>query len=367
LRDTSRYYQVTSLLAIVCAVLWVVSLSDNRATYSVSELSEKPWSELDIESSPKTQQASEPPESPSDQNIKTATISRQAVTADLYSSAKVAVWGTIQTEYGDITSFDQIVLYSPSMGKVYTTISNLHGYFYIDDIQPALDYNFRVNPAGMFRQYARKNVDLSAAQTALPVVLQALPLDVLRGRVVNSEGIPVAGIGLRVKSMLKKIWSASFITDSSGSFQVENVPLGGLEFLSTFGSDVLINGHVFEGDSGSPISLLVDQGSHQLNGYIRETVDKPLAGANVTLSWSHGGEDRRSVVKHHTTTDASGYFSISNIGPGQHELQLSTANGVSLRQIVEVVYPVLTITINLDGQAPENAVLRDDYGFFVSG
>ncbi len=164
---------------------------------------------------------------------------------------------------------------------------------------------------------------------------------------VNSEGMPVPGIGFRVKSGLKDVWSSSFIADRSGRFQVENVPLGRIEFLSTFGPDVLISGHVFKGDSGSLISLLVDQGHYQLNGHIREGIGKPFAGANVTLSWMHTVDGKRSVVKRHTRTDASGYFSITDIGPGQHELQLSTLNGVFFRQTVEVVHPELTITIDL--------------------
>jgi hypothetical protein len=348
--NTSRNYHLVIVLTIALASLWIMNLSGDPGSNYFSESTEITLPETGKEYASKLQQHKETPELPtflSSQVAETSTMSGQPVTSNLSVSDNVAVWGTIQTEYGEITSFDQIVLFSKSLGKVYTTISNLHGYFYIDGVQPSLDYRIRVNPAGMYQQYVRRNVDLSSNHTSLSVVLGALPLDTLRGRVVNSEGMPVPGIGLRVKSALKDVWSSSFITDRSGRFQIENVPLGRIEFLSTFGPDVLISGHVFKGDSGSPISLLVDQGHYQLNGHIREGIGKPFAGANVTLSWMHTVDGKRSVVKRHTRTDASGYFSITDIGPGQHELQLSTLNGVFFRQTVEVVHPELTITINL--------------------
>jgi hypothetical protein len=206
----------------------------------------------------------------------------------------------------------------------------------------------------MFQQYVRRNVDLSSDETALSVVLRALPLDVLRGRVVNSEGMAVVGMGLKVKSSQKSNWSSSFVTDDWGGFRVENVPLGELEFLSTFGPDVLINGHVFKGDSGSPISLFVDQGSHQLNGQVRKDPDTPLAGANVTLSWTHTEDGKRSVVKRHVRTDTSGHFSMQGLGSGEHELLLVTAGEVGYQQVIDVGYAAQDIIINLAQSLPSN-------------
>jgi hypothetical protein len=350
LKITRHTCQVATVLMIALASLWIFNLSSNPAGKKISGTPEISLSGSGIDIAPEIQQQ-ETPElstSQSGRDAGIATKNDQAIASNSKLVDTVAVWGTIQTEYGEITSFDQIVLFSKSLGKVYTTTSNLHGYFYIDDIQPSQDYKIRVNSAGMFRQYLRSNIDLSSDQTSLSVVLTALPVDILKGLVVNSEGIPVPGIGLRVKSALKSIWSSSFITDRSGRFQVENVPLGEIEFLSTFGPDVLISGHVFKGDAGSPISLLVDQGEYRINGTIREDIDKPLAGANVTLSWTDTSNGKRSIVKRHTRTDASGYFSIQDIGPGSHELQLSAPNGVTFRQVVEVVYPELTVDINLD-------------------
>jgi hypothetical protein len=164
----------------------------------------------------------------------------------------------------------------------------------------------------------------------------------------------VAGIGLKVKSSQKSNWSSSFVTDDWGEFRVENVPLGGLEFLSTFGPDVLINGHVFKGDSGAPIILLVDQGSHQLNGQVRKDFDMPLSGANVTLSWTHIADGKRSVVKRHARTDTSGDFSMQGLGSGEHELLLVTAAEAGYQQVVDVGYAAQHITINLAQSLPPN-------------
>ena len=111
MRNTSRYYQVVSLLAIALVILWISSLSDNPGTYSVSELPEKSLPGSDIESGLKIQQNTSTPALPelqSNQDIETPTISRQSATSDLNMAVKVAAWGTIQTEYGETTSFDQV-------------------------------------------------------------------------------------------------------------------------------------------------------------------------------------------------------------------------------------------------------------------
>ena len=341
---------------IALASLWILNLPRNPGN-NVSELLENSLPSSGVEYESKIQQHTAAPELPelqSDRDAETPGINGQSVAVDLNWPDKVSVWGTIQTEYGEITSFDQIGFYSKSLGKVYTTRSNLKGYFYIDGIQPSRDYRIRVNPAGMYHRYVKRNVDLSADQTALPIVLQALPLEILRGRVVSRQGDAMAGVGLRVKSALKTIWSANFVTDASGEFEIDNVPLGVLEFSSTFGREMLIIEYLFEGDSGSLINLVVDQGNYQLNGLVQVDFEDPLVDASVTLSWTNSEDGMHSVVQRHTRTDVAGRFSIQGLGLGEYELLLVTRAGVSYKQVIEVDYAVQELTINLAQSLPSN-------------
>ena len=352
MRNLSHSYQAAAVLAIALATLWLLNLSGSPD--KVSNLLSKSLLNSETESGFKQQITVDQTVSHSETVAKTSTLKNQPIPTESSLVNKVVVWGTIQTEYGEITSFDQIVFYSRSLGKVYTTHSKLNGYFYIDGIQPARDYRVRVNPAGMYHRYVRRNLDLSADQTGLAIVLQALPLETLRGRVVSRQGIAMAGIGLRVKSALKTTWSSNFVTNASGEFEIVNVPLGELEFSSTFGREMLIIEYPFEGDSGSLINLVVDQGNHKLNGLVQVDLDDPLVNASVTLSWTYSEGSMHSVVKRHTRTDVAGRFSVHGLGSGEYELLLVTPAGISYRQVIEVDYTVQDITINLAQSLPSN-------------
>ena len=316
MRNNSRSYQA-AILAIALVTLWLINVPGSPD--KVSNLLSKSLlnSETEPESSFRKPVTREKTKQQFERAVETSAPKNQSIPAESNLVNNVVVWGTIQTEYGEITNFDQIVFYSRSLGKVYTTHSKLNGYFYIDGIQPARDYRVRVNPAGMYYRYVRGNLDLSADQNGLAIVLQALPLETLRGRVVSRQGIAMAGIGLRVKSALKTTWSSNFVTNASGEFEVDNVPFGKLEFSSTFGREMLIIEYPFEGDSGSSINLVVDQGNNQLNGLVQVDFDDPLVNASVTLSWTYSEGSMHSVVKRYTRTRCCGSLFSSRAGIGK--------------------------------------------------
>lgn len=253
-------------------------------------------------------------------------------------ASNVFVWGTIQTESGAVTHFDRIMFYSLSLDKGYEAFSNPNGYFYIEEMTPAQDYGLWIIPAGMYQQQHREMVSISSDQRDFSIVLRELPIGTLSGVIVNTDGIAVPEFGIKIRSLekaTKSMWSASFITDRFGSFQVENVPLGVLEFSSTFGHALRITGHEFVGDPKSPLILVVDQGSNALSGRVYDQLKNPVGGANVVLNWEYTDGETRSVLSRQETTNASGEFSMKGLGRGEHELTITIASS-SHRQTVDV-------------------------------
>jgi len=248
----------------------------------------------------------------------------------------VSVWGTIRTELGAITNRERIIFHSSSLGKRYVTYSNSNGYFYIGGMTPAKDYRMRVTSTGMFQQYARENLDLSTEQTGFSVVLRELPVGALNGTLINSDGIPVSGFGIKIRSLEKDLWVATTISDTNGGFRVEQVPFGGLEFSSTFGAALRITGHAITGDLQSPLTLVVDQGAYEINGIVYDQLSNPLVGASVVLDWVSSDGTIRSVVSRQGVTDFSGKFSFGGLGSGEHDLTISIADGSTYRQVVDV-------------------------------
>jgi hypothetical protein len=253
-------------------------------------------------------------------------------------ASNVFVWGTIQTESGAVTHFDRIMLYSLSLDKGYEAFSNPNGYFYIEEMTPAPDYGLWVIPAGMYQQQHREMVSISSDQREFSIVLRELPVGTLSGVIVNTDGIAVPEFGIKIRSLekaTKSMWSASFITDRFGSFQVENVPLGVLEFSSTFGHALRITGHKFVGDPKFPLILVVDQGTNAISGQVYDQFNNPVGGANVVLNWENTDGQVRSVVTRQKTTNTSGEFSMKGMGSGEHELTISIA-GSTHRQIIDI-------------------------------
>ena len=259
----------------------------------------------------------------------------------------VFVWGTIQTEFSTVSKNDRIVLYSFSLNQGYTAVSDINGYFYFDGVAPAKDYRIRVIPQGMFKRYVRESVNLTADQTVLSVVLLELPVGTLRGEVVNSNGFKIPGFGIKVRSPEKSQWAANIVTDGVGRFQVENVPIGALEFSSTFGQALIITGHDFKGDLHMPLALVVDQGPNELRGLVYDQYSDLVGGANVILSWVNTEGGTRSAVNRRTTTNPSGQFSIKGIGSGVHDLVLTATAGSAYRQTIDIGNDSTDLTIIL--------------------
>ena len=256
--------------------------------------------------------------------------------------------GTVETEYGDVSSNDEIKLRSLSQNKSYTTFSDIRGQFLFEGIEPATDYRLTVVPKGMFKHFVAEEVNVISDQVAAPIMLLALPVDTLNGVIVNSEGFAVPHFGIKTRSRVKLRWGgANIVTDLIGQFQVENVPVGALEFSSMAGQLLTITGHNFEGDLQTPLTLVVDEGPHELNGLVFDHFNNPASGVNVNLQWIKIEGKIRSIVNRHTTTNPLGYFSMKGIGSGEHDLVLATTTGVTHRQTVNIRNDTTDLTIVL--------------------
>lgn len=125
----------------------------------------------------------------------------------------------------------------------------------------------------------------------------------------------------------------------------ERVPMGVIEFSSTFGPAVMITGHELSNDSNTPVVLVVDQGNHELTGFVYDQFHYPVDGANVVLSWINSQSGTRSVVDRRTTTSPSGRFSMQGIGSGEHELLITAGDGSSFHRTVDINYGSTGLTI----------------------
>ena len=349
LRNVTRSYQRIGIIMITAATLWLLILSGFPETEGLAGLLGKPWQDTNARYQPDSQ--TRPAESARSellekQDVVTGAILETVVIADNGPVHDVPVWGAVQTETGAVTSHDRILFYSLSLNRSYTTFSNPNGYFYIAAMTPAEDYSLWVTPAGNFRRYVRKNLVISAVQTEVSVVLEELPMGSLSANLVNSDGIAVAGFGLKVRSSEKDQWVATVITDASGRFQIDEVPLGALEFSSTYGPALRITGYEFKGDQ-PPLNLVVDQGQYAINGLVVDQYNLPVGGASAVLNWENTTGGMRSVVNRHIITNPSGQFSIKDIGSGNHDLIITDTHDSINRQTIDIFSLSTDLTVVL--------------------
>jgi hypothetical protein len=268
--------------------------------------------------------------------VAVAAIPDEIDTPEFKQPHNVSVWGTIETEFGSVSHYSRIILLSLSRNKSYNTFSDFHGHFEINGIAPAKDYLMRVVPHGMFQLQLHDNVDLTADHTALSIVLEALPVGTLTGEIVNSDGAGISGLGIKITTPNKPQWAETIITDSAGRFEVKKVPIGALEFTSTFGQPLLITGHDFTGDQQYPLVLVVDHGPNDLNGLVYDQFNNLVPGINVMLGWESTEGGMHSVVNRRSTTDPFGQFSMKGIGSGEHDLLLTDSAGSVYSQTVDI-------------------------------
>jgi len=349
LRNACRNYLVVSILTVASAVVWMLSLPGTpEFGVKVSQKNPVVYGNIRIQSKFQPQvPVLARPELRARQYAASGSIIDQTGNSTIGPVQQASVWGTIWTESGAVTNRDKVIFHSLSLDRHYVTYSNANGYFYISEMTPANDYRMRVVPTGMFRLFVRENLDLTLEQTRFSVVLRDLPQGSLNGILVNPEGVPVPGYGLKIRSLEKDLWVATAISDINGEFRVESVPLGGLEFSSTFGPAMRITGHEISGELQLPITLVVDQGANEINGIIFDQLASPVGGAVVGLDWVSVDDEIHSVVSRQGVTDASGKFSIKGLGSGVHDLMIVVADGSTHRQTIEVSANNIDLEISL--------------------
>lgn len=262
------------------------------------------------------------------------------------------VWGTISTELGEVTARQPIELYSPSVGRRYTAVSNEQGEFLFEDVAPASDYRVTVSPDGMYKAYRRRGIKIDADNATLDVVLKDLDTGVLQGEIVNPQGLPVPDFVVSVRSLAKDRGMRRVRSDSVGLFAVEDFPEGPFE---VFSRNVLlrIRGLEFVPSANEVITLVVDHGSHELTGRVFDHHRQPVEGAVVVLSWTHSRGDAHSSVERRTLTGPDGEFTMAELAYGEHELVVAVPDGAGLRKRVTVGRTPAEMVLYLDGILPE--------------
>ena len=253
----------------------------------------------------------------------------------IVTSHNLVISGTVVSDFGEVIAEETVTFYSPSQKVHYSMPSSINGEFLFADVKPAMDYVVTVSPRGMYKRYRRSSINLSFDQVTHNIVLEALPVGMLTGTVVDLYHRPVKGIELSMQAVEKEYWSTTVVTDVSGAFAVADFPAG--KFQVSFGrqQSFRATGLNFDPDGSGSISLTVDLGPYSLSGRIYDQSGQTLDGASVVVTWAvqRNGVSSRSTRQ--VSADSTGAFRFTGLGPGDHQLMVSAWNEGTFKQSVK--------------------------------
>jgi hypothetical protein len=256
--------------------------------------------------------------------------------------------GVVQSDGGEPIAGATIVLGSRELGTNYQALSDADGAFSVPGAKIGPGYNLRVLPSGRYLDFTRHEIEVPEDGLSIEVVLESLSTGRLVGHMVDAEGNPVSGFRLWVVPSAATRSALPITSDERGDFELEEAPAGPISFDTRASPRLQQSGIVLPAGGEREVVLVLDWGEHELTGEVIGEGGDPIAGAEVSLSWSHANGDVRSTSHRATRTDPSGTFRFSQLGPGRHRLDVHALGYHDAQEHHEVGRPNAEIKIRLE-------------------
>lgn len=245
------------------------------------------------------------------------------------------VSGTLRTAEGAPVRNEIVELQSGFRGERYAARSNWRGYFSIPDVAVGRAYQVRVDSEGRYRELTEA-VDVPGGGLQLDLVLEPLARTVLTGRMVDPGGAPVPGRTVVVLSSDDPGYALSVTGDDRGRFRVEDAPPGRIRFTAHTLSRLSMRGPLLTPGNEAEVTLVLDDGKHELWGRVVEDRGVPVPGASLKLSWAYGQGEVVSRSTRTAITGPDGEFRFAALASGPHQLEVRARGYEKAREIVEV-------------------------------
>lgn len=245
-----------------------------------------------------------------------------------------AVAGTIRSNSGSPVSGQTVTLHSTILGNRYTTVTDSTGSFLIENIDLGDDYGITVRPRGGYKDYSYQPLSIRADLMNLNILLEPLETTVLNGQMMDTQGNPIPGFTLQLRSVQAAGHVIEVKGDYQGHFRVNDAPLDSLLF-ETWSSPQFRISNVGPPGKYDLLPLILDWGNHEIHGRVQNSQGVPVCASQIQLTWIHTYNGIRSVATRKTVTDAAGNFRFSQVGPGQHTLSVDAPGFQSSRLTYE--------------------------------
>jgi protocatechuate 3,4-dioxygenase beta subunit len=264
----------------------------------------------------------------------------------------VSVVGSVRTERGGPIAGATVVFGSPELRTHYQTISDPDGNFEISNVVIGSGYQLRVLPNGSYFDYSRDQILVSEDGNSFEVVLEALSMGRLTGRMVDLEGDPIPDFRIWLLSTGASRNALPISSDEQGYFELADAPAGSLTFDTRASPRHIVRGVYLPADGEREVSLVLDWGALEMTGEVLDDRGDPVGGAEVKLSWSDTNGEIQSTSSRTTRTDPGGSFRFDQLGPGEHLLEVRAATFFTARERFDVERYGTEVEVRLEPSDP---------------
>lgn len=256
------------------------------------------------------------------------------------------VVGAIYDQSGASVSGQTVTLYSPSVKSTLAlrASSGPTGEFTIKHVAAAKDYRLSVAARGgyTFDSAEYQNIEIFEGMPPIQVQLSSGGKGAFSARVIQQNGTPLVGEVFTLYA--GSAYAGRATSDTSGEIKFEDVPVkeGGskLRVSSTASPRYSFSGMslgLSEYQSG--VELMVDRGENSLLVTVVDEDDEPIQGARAVLTWTHNQDgilSQTSRSRGKTSIAGSGEIRFSELGLGEHRLQVSLSTYKTYSQPIKV-------------------------------
>ena len=183
---------------------------------------------------------------------------------------------------------------------------------------------------------------------SLEIVLESLGTGRLSGRMIEADGGPVPGFRFWLSSSTAMRSAVPITSDERGYFELAEAPAGSLTFDTRASPRLSVRGVRLPDGGETEVMLVLDWGDRVLAGRVADDRGDPVGGAQLSLSWSDTRGEIQSMSSRATLTDPSGFFRFTQLGPGEHLLDVRASGYHELKEYHDVRSDSAEVEVRLE-------------------
>jgi len=231
------------------------------------------------------------------------------------------VSGVVRSKTGVPIPGEQVYLQRTQ--QKYRAMTDGSGRFLFTGVESGGGYALWLLPRGPFQRFRQENVKVPAAGLGnLEVFLDPVGTGRVSGRVLDTQGNPVSGFRLWVRSENALNADRQVTSGYDGYYAVDEIPEGRVRLETSSFPRFITSGIALPPGGDILVDPILDIGTGQISGRVVDTENRPVPGADLTLSWVNRQPPLLHESLRKTVSDADGAFLFNQLGSPAHKLRV---------------------------------------------